>query len=284
MQNVLLANHLAKDGLLGGAELYLWWLAQKLKATSSYHPIFLSPSPGEITRQAERAGIDQAVFDVPILWDLLGSRWDMRKRVNQFLSFHQTAIRAFETFLQSRRIDLVIANCLVNVIPQAAARNLGVPVIWMINEVFDAFGPLSYGPGYFVRRTICRGQMASMFRRYADHLIFLSEHSYGSFKTNRFASQSSVIYLPIFDYLYQDALERSKPDEPHQPFTIGFAGVHVPHKGVIDFLEAANVIAQTEPRVRFLLSGALQERLNPDLIFQRLFSLMQNLLDENNII
>ena len=253
MKNILLANHLSGN-YLAGSELFLLWLAKRLKE-GGFSPFFLSNSPGEITTLAEKYGIRQAVFPHEMLWDLLGYNPDIKGRFNRFISSNEKSVIFLKKFLNRNDIHLVISNCIVNPLPAVAAKEMGLPVIWKINETLGSFDGYKNRLKNIVTFNRCRHSIGRILDAFADRIIFPSRLSQKSFRSAGLPLRKvNVVGFPVTDEIYEDSSKFKKPSR--NGFTVGFAGTHARHKGVIDFIKAAKVISERAKNVKFVLAGS----------------------------
>lgn len=263
MKKILLANHLS-DSYVGGAELLLLWLSNELSFSNAYDPVFLSNKAGKITEIAGNYEIEQLICGYDVCWDLLADDLNLKDMVHSFLDVKKQDIDSLKDLFISHEIDLVISNCIINVLPAVAAKQLGIPVIWLINEVYGAFNP---GSNILLAKleNVLKGHknrstIAAILKQFSDFLIFPSYFSYHSYNhKNALESKSAVIHPPVRPELYQDAQSFEK-NYPLNSVVVGFAGLHVEHKGIIDFIRAAKDISEKNAHVKFLLCGGAPSR------------------------
>ncbi len=255
-KKILLVSHLCRDNFLEGAGLYLLWLGEKISQYGLGEPVFLSPGPGSVNRLAEVSGLKPLIRHYDLFWDIWNYDPDIERKFSDFVCTNALTVKALQELFIASKIDLVVVNCLVNPLPAVAASRLGIPVIWNIHETLDPFN----GDRHKIMRLFNRRQhksaVSGILRKFSVHLNFVSNLSFESFSyKNNLRGHSSIIPPPVRDYLFQDALLFTKREEPEMP-VIGFAGTHVKHKGIEDFLKAAGVLIENGYRVRFLVCGA----------------------------
>lgn len=256
IRNILFANHLSGDDYFGGGELYFLWLSAKVNSLPGFRSFFLNNKEGDIVALAKGYGIDNLLSPYNLLWEMNYGPGDFRVRFDGFLKRNASDIAMLKELMRKNDISLAVVNCAVNPLPAVAAKELGIPVIWMVNETFNIYCQRSKRIFNALFNRSGRSSVAGILNAYSDHVIFPSSKSCHSFAGRRYLpGKSSEIMPALRDDIYEDSLDFKRVDKDEHT-VIGFAGLFVEHKGVTDFIRAAAEIERQRKDVRFVLCGA----------------------------
>ena len=256
IKNILFANHLSGDDYFGGGELYFLWLCAKVNSLPGFRSFFLNNKEGDIVAQAKECGIDNLLSPYSLLWEMNYGPGRFRASFDVFLKRNAGDIVMLKELMGKNDISLILVNCAVNPLPAVAAKELGIPVIWMVNETFNIYcqRPKRIFNALFNRSG--RSSVAGILDAYSNHVIFPSLKSCRSFAGRRYLpGKSSEIMPALRDDIYEDSLNFKRVDK-NEHVVIGFAGLFVEHKGVTDFIRAAAQIQRQHKNARFVLCGA----------------------------
>ncbi|REE93148.1 glycosyltransferase involved in cell wall biosynthesis [Paenibacillus taihuensis] len=161
---VMLFSHLCGDGFITGAEKYLSLLVREL----SFHAdcTLVVPQEGLLKGEAEANGILTLIEPFPVLWNLYRPDGELASTEANILAESRHA--GLIQLLQLRRPDIVIVNSCVNALPAMAAKELGIPVVWIIQEII------------YPHETAL--QSAHFINRYSDLIVGISHHSLALFR------------------------------------------------------------------------------------------------------
>jgi glycosyltransferase involved in cell wall biosynthesis len=151
-------------------------------------------------------------------------------------------------FLESWKPDVVHVNGLPHLAGAAAAADSGRPVVWHLREILPAG-----------RR---RQWLARRIRRHATLVVAVSE-AVGRWVREeglepRLRVVPNGVELPSTST--DSAAARRALRIPGDGVLVGLFGQLVPHKGALEFVEAARGALQIEPGLRFVLAGQGSER------------------------
>ncbi len=151
-------------------------------------------------------------------------------------------------FLESWKPDVVHVNGLPHLAGAAAAADSGCPVVWHLREILPAG-----------RR---RQWLARRIRRHATLVVAVSE-AVGRWVRDeglepRLRVVPNGVELPSTST--DSAAARRALRIPDDGVLVGLFGQLVPHKGALEFVEAARGALQIEPGLRFVLAGEGSER------------------------
>lgn len=140
--------------------------------------------------------------------------------------------------------DVVHVNCLPHLRGAAAARSLDLPVVWHLREI------LPPGPR--------RRWFAGHVRRWATRIVAVSKAVAGWLREEGLGDLVEVVYngveLPSHDI--DRAAARTRFDLPQKAVIVGLFSQLVPHKGAIDFVQAAHAAAGENPELHFVIAGS----------------------------
>ncbi len=149
--------------------------------------------------------------------------------------------------------DIVLTE--TSVIPGGAlaAKNAGLPHIWMLHERID--------PGYGLHPPFPPAELGAAIDALSDAVIvnsrFVAEYFFTDPGQRRVVAPISV---PAFDRLVANRATADAPSSPadtppKRPFTIAIIGQVAEAKGHLDLLEAVSILAEEGHRVRVRVFG-----------------------------
>lgn len=163
------------------------------------------------------------------------------KRVLRWLTRAPRDILRFVRLFRRERADVVHVNGAFFVIPGIAARLLGLPVVWHLNDDLMP-RPIAHVVGRFV---------AAMSGRVVVAAEAVARH-YGIRDDER-----EVIYAPVdVDHFEPLARNVTRTQEDGECLRVGLLANRVPTKGVEYFIAAASLIRARRKDVEFVLAGA----------------------------
>jgi glycosyltransferase involved in cell wall biosynthesis len=234
MKQVVYVDHVP---VLSGAELALCALLARLDR-SRWQPRVILAAAGPLEERLRKAGIPVEVLPMP--QSLLGRRPLKRAAfLNPLRDASGIAYVARLAGLLRGQADLVHANSLRSCILAGAAAGLaGLPNVWQIHSV--------------VAPPMIPPQAARILRFLAGHMprqvIFNSQAAASCFDLP--ANKVNVVPPGVDGDLFQPS------DHPARQVTrIGMVARLAPLKGQHIFVEAAQRLARTHPRMEFLIAG-----------------------------
>jgi glycosyltransferase involved in cell wall biosynthesis len=147
------------------------------------------------------------------------------------------------SWLSTVQPDVVHVNCLPHLRGAWAAQSLGLPVVWHLREI------LPPGPR--------RRWFAGHLRRQATRIVAVSEAVADWLREEGLGDLVEVVYNgvePPSDDIDQ-ASARARFDLPRNAVIVGLFSQLVPHKGAIDFVQAAHGAAAENPELHFVIAG-----------------------------
>jgi glycosyltransferase involved in cell wall biosynthesis len=149
--------------------------------------------------------------------------------------------------------DVVHVNCLPHLRGAAAARDLGLPVVWHVREMLP--------PG---RR---RRWFADRLRSDARSIVAVSEAVAGWLWEEKLGDRVAVVHNgvdPPPELPERDAT-RSRFGVPMDAVAVGLFGQMVVHKGALDLVRAAHGAVSEDDRLHFLIAGDGPESFRREL-------------------
>lgn len=176
----------------------------------------------------------------PRPWPVVAAKW-LR------YAWPQRATARLRRWVESTAADVVHVNCLPHLRGARAGAASGRPVVWHVREILPAGAR--------------RRWFAAALRRHATAVVAVSEAVAAGLREEGLAERLTVIPNGV-ELAGAGGGAAAMPAArealglPADGVWIGLLGQLVPHKGALDFVEAARRAAAREPALRFLLAGA----------------------------
>lgn len=241
MARVLFVTHLSD---WGGAQKCLYLLLKGLPR-ETFEPIVVAPREGELTGRIRDLGI--TVRCSPMEWWLAG-KGDESVQFRNFMARLERRVTGIAQIIQQERVDLVFTNTVAIADAAIAARRCGIPHVWHVLEM------LSRNPGL----AAC-GRLHSLYgviQCLSDQVVAVSEAV--KRELERYVPQSpiEVIRTGLPDSAPgtspgRQALLGIPPENP----VILFTGWLSRRKGVLDLIDAAELVLRERPQATFVLAG-----------------------------
>jgi glycosyltransferase involved in cell wall biosynthesis len=227
---------------------------------------------GMILDEATRSAIECHIIEHDMFWEFLDPQRNTKESLKEFLLRQSPSLGQIKNYIVKEKIDVVLSNCIVNVVPLLAAKTLGIPTLWLIHEIIYAF----QGVAGSIRRKLvkfskkksdveqdCLHFLGEMISEYSDTAIFNSETSrtriFGPGSHNRTVlTIHPPIRREIFDAPYP--CTTSFQDVPDSSLVVAFLGILVRHKGAHELIEAASRVLRKTDEVYFVIAGGSPDR------------------------
>jgi len=238
-------SHLASLNAPTGAEKSLAFLVESL-AGRSHDTAVITPGPWCLAAQMERAGVEVAAIPSRACWLV---QWGPQPVFTQMLRYFRWRLpdpgsRRMMVWLDRYWPEVVYVNCLPQLKGAAAARALGLPVVWHIREILP--------PG---RR---RRWFARQLRRNAGRIVAVSHAVAAWLGEEGLGDLVEVVHngcspAPI---LADPADVREKLGLSSTAILVGFFAQIVRHKGAVDLVRAASRAIAEVPELGIVIAGA----------------------------
>ncbi|MCW8985688.1 MAG: glycosyltransferase family 4 protein [Thermoanaerobaculales bacterium] len=241
---VAMLSHLASRAAPTGAERSLALLAVGLSANG--HEIAVAtPGPWALSEELEAGGAKVTTVPVRQCWLVqYGPQppWRQAARGLRY-AWPDPGSRGLRTWLSEFEPDVVHVNCLSHLRGAAAARSLGLPVVWHLREI------LPPGPR--------RRWFAGRLRTDATRIVAVSEAVAGWVREEGLGDRVEVVYngvdRPTVDF---DRLAlRDRFGLPPKAVAVGLFSQLVVHKGALDLARAAHTAFAENSDLHFLIAG-----------------------------
>jgi len=242
---VALLSHLASVDAPTGAERSLALLARGFRERG-HEVAVAAPGPWAMGADLKAAGIEVATIPVQPCWLVqYGPQplWRQAARAARY-ALPDRGYRDLRSWFVAFDPDVVHVNCLPHLRGAAAARSLGLPVVWHIREILPSG-----------RR---RRWFAGHLRSDATKIVAVSEAVAGWLREEGLGDRVEVIHNgvdPPTDSIDREAV-RSRFDLPSETVVVGLFSQLVAHKGSLDFVRAAHLAAAKDPNLHFLIAGS----------------------------
>ncbi len=235
-------SHLASPDAPSGAEKSLAALTEAL--TGRGHEVgVVSPGQWCLGPGLAASGVEVATIRSRSCWLV---QWGPQPAAIQILRYLRYRLpdpgyRRMMVWLDRYWPDVVYVNCLPQLKGAAAARALGLPVVWHVREILPS-GPRRR---WFARR----------LRRDATRIVAVSEAVAGWIRDEGLAEGVSVIHNGVgipadgFDGLAM----RDEMGLPATGVLVGFLGGMAVHKGAGDLVRAGESAVKSAPELHFVL-------------------------------
>lgn len=158
------------------------------------------------------------------------------KRILRWMAFAPRDVLRFARLFRRERADIVHVNGAFFITPGIAAKLLGIPVVWHLN---DTVVPRTVAPVF-----------GNLVRVMADQIVVAAEavaEHYGVSGT-----EYEVIYAPVDVAQFEGIARERERKSPR----VGLLANRLPTKGVEYFIEAAALIREHRKDAEFVLAGA----------------------------
>ncbi|WP_282942383.1 glycosyltransferase family 4 protein [Paenibacillus sp. RC67] len=246
-------SHMCSPNRITGAEKYLLMMLQELR--NPYDCTLVVPSPGMLADFAAELDIQVEIIPYPLLWSLYKPEPNMEEEIRSFTA--SAPIAPIIDMLHNYSPDLIITNTCVNLAPALAAKEMGIPVLWIINEVISHTPYTAFALTEIVKHT--------------DLLIGCSLTTLIPF--NNYHINKHVLYPSIREgELSTSQWNTERVERRAQLGIVDINSIHfgiiasdlVPQKGIRDFVEMSQAIYQSHPTAHFTLIGNPSEDKNFD--------------------
>jgi glycosyltransferase involved in cell wall biosynthesis len=221
-------SHLASDEAPTGAERSLALLVGELRKRGPDVSV-IAPGRWRLTPRLESAGIEVAEIPSRACWLV---QWGRQPPWKQFLRYLRwrapdPGFRQMMVWLDRAWPDVVYVNCLPQLKGAAAARALGLPVVWHVREIL----PAGHRRRWFARR----------LKRDARRVVAVSEAVASWIRDEGLGDRVIVVHNGV-------ERPRDEPDGvaarsalglPNDEVLVGFLGGVAVHKGIGQFVDAA---------------------------------------------
>ena len=262
-KNILLCNHQCYPNLIGGAEISLLTIVHYLDK-EKYRPFILSPKEGKFTDTIDEMGLKQVIIPYEMLWDMISPYRNVSKSIDQYTHKHKDALQKITKYIQEQKIDVILSNSIVNILPLLAARKNNVPTMLFIREIIYPSAD-TYANG-FVRF------LYKVFRRYGGwfytkalessihQLSGITVYVSKTCQTRVIHKISSlerdvVLNPPIRNEIFEPYLDHAISINRKEKMTVGFFGLLLSHKGIEDYIEIALNVTKQMDGIEFIIVG-----------------------------
>jgi glycosyltransferase involved in cell wall biosynthesis len=251
MINLLVVDHVTK--ILGGAEVNLLQLLAQLDRRR-FNPVVACVAPGVLAEQLQLQKIDCEYFtldDVVAEYRLVNKKFSWQRALRSLAVLNRTA-RQLQEIAARRNSNLLLSiTNKDHFLSGIAARRLGIPSLWWVNDIINA--QLFNWP--------VRWSFALMARRYAEHLVTVSEQGRQALlNLSLAASRVETIYNGIDpDYYRRKPVPelRAAWNVPTNGTVVTILGRLTPWKGQDLFIAMAEKLIPQYPNAYFRIVGGV---------------------------
>lgn len=237
-------SHLASERAPTGAEKSLAHLVEAF-ADRGHEIAVAVPGPWALDARMRRCGVDVVEVANRPCWLVQAGEQPLWKQALRYLRFRMPlgGTRRLMVWLDRFWPDVVYVNCLPQVRGAAAARALGLPVVWHLREILP--------PG---RR---RRFFARQLRRDASRIIAVSRAVADWVADEGLGERTTVIHngCRVPGQRPDPAAARAGFGLPADRVLVGFFAQLIDHKGVFDLTDAAIRVMDRDPRFGVVFAG-----------------------------
>lgn len=249
-RRIMLFSHMCYPSHITGGEKLLLFFTRELSRTDLCQLVV--PNEGILAERARGSGIEVIVQPYP----LSPMMWEPGPRLDEELAhvLQPTHVNPVINLLHMHRPDLVVAATCINPLPAAAAKRIGIPVLWMITEAMCETPQTSHA--------------VQIIDHYSDWILGISQTSLQPFHR---AGLSHKVYLNYPSWLpeemepeawaYERYVKRNAYGLSDGQKLVGYISSDIaPHKGLEHFVAMAVGVCQSLPHVHFLIVGNPTDR------------------------
>jgi len=241
---IAILSHLASSTAPTGAERSLALLALGL-AAGGHEVAVATPGPWALHEDLEVGGVSVTTVPVRQCWLVQYGPQPLWRQFARGLryAFPDLGNRRLRLWLSKFEPDVVHVNCLSNLRGAAAARSLGLPVVWHLREV------LPPGP----RRRWFTGRLRSG----ASRIVAVSEAVAEWVREEGLGDRVEVVHNGVdlpFGGIDRE-VSRGRFDLPSEAVVVGLFSQLVVHKGALDLVRAAHAAVLENQKLHFLIAG-----------------------------
>lgn len=241
---VVLFSHVSNVSSITGAEKLLLTFAREL--APYFDCVLAAPKDGKLTRQARQLGIPVELLPIPLLYGVYTPYAGLEQDLAELQGGRE--FRELAAWLGERRPAFIVTSTCVNVLPAAAAKSLGIPVVWKISETIAKNEHTAIGTG--------------IIRRLSDQILCISETAAEPFGPE--AREHIALLPPTWNdgELMEPAWSKLRSErrrelniKPGHPL-VGYISSYINEpKGLEHFIHMAVAVAAERPDCRFLVIG-----------------------------
>ncbi len=244
-KTIIFCAHKGADDHITGAENYFLFLMKEMQ--KRYHCILVSPIQSMLTAKVKKLAIEVLITPYPMCWQLWKPDETLIEQQKQLLS--DPSHQQLTTIIKKKKADLVIVNTCVNPIPALAAKQLGVPVVWIISEV--------------IAENIFSKQAVSFINQYSNWIIGVSNAVLKQFYQAKLQQKTFVLHPTVeLKQLQLPLMKRNRELFRHKLrlkntdlLVACIAAYFSPIKGFEHFIQMAVSLCRKHHQVHFLLIG-----------------------------
>lgn len=241
---VALLSHLASETAPTGAEKSLSMLARGL-AARGHEVVIAAPGPWALEDELASAGLSVTIVPVRSCWLVQYGPQPVWRQVARGLRYTlpDPGADRLRSWLAGLQPDAVHVNCLPHLRGAAAASSLGLPTVWHLREILP--------------RGRRRRWFAGRLRRHATRIVAVSEAVAGWLREEGLTDLVEVVHngVEAFADRGDKPSARSRFDLPQDAVIVGLFSQLVPHKGALDFVQAAHAAVVEKPELHFVIAG-----------------------------
>jgi glycosyltransferase involved in cell wall biosynthesis len=241
---VALLSHLASATAPTGAERSLALLATGL-AAREHEVAVVAPGRWALGDELGSAAVPVATIPVRPCWLVQWGPQPVWRQVSRGLRYAMPDLgaRMLTRWLDEFRPDVVHVNCLPHLRGAAAARSLGLPVVWHIREMLPAG-----------RR---RRWFAERLRSDATTIVAVSEAVASWLYDEGLGDRVEVVHNGVSPAVDADngRMVRAGLGVPREAVVVGLFSQLVVHKGALDLVRAAHAAVARNEGLHFVIAG-----------------------------
>ncbi|MFX0196932.1 MAG: glycosyltransferase family 4 protein [Candidatus Hodarchaeota archaeon] len=239
---ILFLSHLSH---WGGAQNCLYLLIKGINR-EKFKPLVVFPRDGLLEKKIRELGVQTSLM--PLEWCMGTKKFDSNS-YRRFVDKLRERVNALINVIKTEKIDLVFTNTSTILDGALAAQICGIPHVWHILEL------LSSDPGLFP--VLDLRAFYALLNTITDKMIVVSKCVEEEIRQFIQTEKIEVIYTGIEvqngKYIHRDKV-KVFGFENNTP-TVGFLGELSERKGILSLVDAASLIREKFPQIRFVIAG-----------------------------
>lgn len=244
---MLIFSHLSNPSSITGAEKLLLVFCSQMMPY--FNCVLVAPNEGRLTILARQSGIMVKIYKIPLLHSVYSPGPNLLAEADKLMT--TSVFRGLMKWIAGEAPQVILTNTCVHLMPAAAGKRLGIPVVWQLTEKITDNGNAHLS--------------TSLIHQYSNWLVSISESVAESFPVE--VRQSKMTVLPPSwseSDIHPDTWPAMRASfrgnlgiTSTQPLIGMISSFLIESKGVHHFIDMALSLKDAYPDATFLIVGSV---------------------------